>query len=62
LSSEAIFQYKCTNFYNKADERSILFNDPVININWEIENPIVSEKDIRAKKFSDIENDFEFIK
>ena len=62
LSKEAIFQYKCTNYYNKADERAILFNDPVININWGIENPIISEKDLRAKKFSDIENDFEYIK
>ena len=60
LSSEAIFQYKCTNFYNKADERAIIYNDPDINIGWQIENPIVSEKDLKAKKINEIEKDFEF--
>ena len=60
LSSEATFQYKCTNFYNKADERAILYNDKDININWKVENPIVSAKDLKAKKFNEIEKDFEF--
>lgn len=59
LSDEAIFHYKCTNYYNKTDERAILYNDPEININWHIENPIVSEKDLKAKKFNQIEKDFE---
>jgi dTDP-4-dehydrorhamnose 3,5-epimerase len=55
LSDEAIFHYKCTNYYSKADERGILYNDPDININWQTENPIVSEKDLKAKRFSEIE-------
>ncbi len=62
LSSEAVFQYKCTNFYNKTDERAILFNDPDINIEWQIEKPVVSEKDLKAKKFNEIEKDFEYTK
>ena len=58
LSDEAIFSYKCTNYYSKKYERSILFNDPELNIDWKIENPVVSAKDLEAKKFSEIEKDF----
>ncbi len=45
LQDDTIFQYKCTNVYNKASEGSIRWNDPDINIDWNIENPILSEKD-----------------
>ncbi len=58
LSEEAIFMYKCTALYSKKDERSILFSDADINIDWRIEKPIVSEKDMLSKKFKDIEKDF----
>lgn len=59
LSDEAIFHYKCTSYYNKTDERAILYNDPEININWQVEIPIVSVKDLKAKRFNQIEKDFE---
>jgi dTDP-4-dehydrorhamnose 3,5-epimerase len=39
------FFYKCTNFYNKSAESGIVWNDPHLNIQWTVENPIVSEKD-----------------
>lgn len=58
LSDEAIFSYKCTKLYSKADERAILFNDPDLNINWKVNNPIVSEKDFKANLFKKIEKDF----
>jgi dTDP-4-dehydrorhamnose 3,5-epimerase len=58
LSEEAVFMYKCTALYSKKDERSILFSDTDINIDWRIEKPIVSEKDMLSKKFKDIEKDF----
>lgn len=58
LSDEAIFMYKCTALYSKKDERSILFRDADINIDWRIEKPIVSEKDLLSKKFKEIEKDF----
>jgi dTDP-4-dehydrorhamnose 3,5-epimerase len=48
LSEEAIFSYKCTNYYSKAHERTILFNDTNLKINWKVKNPIVSEKDLNA--------------
>ena len=58
LSEEAIFSYKCTNYYSKTHERAILFNDLDLKIDWKIDNPIVSEKDLNAAKFKDIERDF----
>ncbi len=58
LSDEAIFSYKCTNYYSKVDERAILFNDPDLKIDWKVKQPIVSEKDLKASKFKDIEKDF----
>lgn len=58
LSDEAIFSYKCTNYYSNADERAILFNDTDLNIDWRVEEPIVSDKDLTAAKFKEIEKDF----
>ncbi|MBS1517418.1 MAG: dTDP-4-dehydrorhamnose 3,5-epimerase [Bacteroidetes bacterium] len=60
LSDEAVFSYKCTAFYSKKDERTILYNDPEINIEWKLEDMIVSEKDMNAGLFKDIEKDFIF--
>jgi len=62
LSDEAIFSYKCSNYYSKAHERSIIFNDTDLKIDWKIEDPIVSEKDLQAESFKDIEKDFVFTK
>jgi dTDP-4-dehydrorhamnose 3,5-epimerase len=58
LSDTAIFQYKCTALYSKKDERSIIYNDETLNIDWGISEPIVSEKDLSAVKFSEIKKDF----
>ncbi len=58
LSDEAIFSYKCTNLYSKQNERAILFNDDVLKIDWKIDKPIISPKDLLAKRFIDIDKDF----
>ena len=58
LSDEALFSYKCTNYYSKEDERAIIFNDRDLNIDWRVEEPIVSEKDLKSAKFKNIEKDF----
>ena len=42
-------QYKCTAIWNPFGESSIKWNDPDINIDWGIENPIISEKDKLAE-------------
>lgn len=60
LSDEAVFSYKCTEYYSKKDERSILYNDPELNIDWKVDLPIVSEKDLKAKLFKNIEKDFSY--
>ena len=58
LSDEAIFSYKCTNYYSKDHERAILYNDSELNIDWQVENPVVSEKDLKAKTIKEIGKDF----
>ncbi len=45
LSDEAHFLYACTKEYNKGMEGGIHYKDPTLNINWGVEDPIVSEKD-----------------
>jgi len=47
LSDTAIFSYKCDNYYNKASEEGIIYNDKDLNIDWKLANEelIVSEKD-----------------
>jgi len=47
LSDEAIFTYKVDNYYHKASERGILYNDPTLQIDWKfpIEEVLISEKD-----------------
>ena len=56
LSETAIFSYKCDNFYNKESEGGIIYNDPTLNINWQLpeDSLIVSEKDLALPKFSDL--------
>ena len=62
LSDEAIFMYKCSNPYSKKDERAVIYNDADLNIDWKVNNPIVSQKDKEAIKFKDIAMDFIFNK
>jgi dTDP-4-dehydrorhamnose 3,5-epimerase len=48
LSDFADFEYKCTDYYDPSDERSLLWSDPDLNITWPINNPILSNKDALA--------------
>lgn len=54
LSENATVYYKCSQYYNKESERGILWNDQDIAIDWQVENPIVSEKDRNNTNFIDI--------
>ncbi|MBK8925881.1 MAG: dTDP-4-dehydrorhamnose 3,5-epimerase [Crocinitomicaceae bacterium] len=45
LENETVFFYKCTSFYHKESEQTIAWNDSQLNIDWQIENPVLSEKD-----------------
>lgn len=54
LSEQADFHYKCTDYYHPEDEGCIRWNDPEINIQWPINNPILSAKDANAKYLKDL--------
>ncbi len=54
LTDDVEFQYKTDNYYSVDHDRSILYSDEELNIDWQIENPIVSEKDMNARKLNDI--------
>ena len=58
LEDHSVFTYKCTNVYNKASEGSLRWNDPDLNINWGIEDPILSEKDKVSPLFKDFVTPF----
>jgi dTDP-4-dehydrorhamnose 3,5-epimerase len=45
LEDQTIFSYKCSDFYYRDSERSLKWNDPAIGIDWEIDDPILSQKD-----------------
>ena len=45
LSENATVTYKCDDYYNKASERGVRWNDPALQIDWMVENPILSPKD-----------------
>jgi dTDP-4-dehydrorhamnose 3,5-epimerase len=53
-SETAVFSYKCTDFYNPGSEGGIIWNDPDININWPIKEPVLSLKDASFPKLRDI--------
>lgn len=42
---DAVFSYKCSNLYDKASEGGIIWDDPELGIDWQVANPILSEKD-----------------
>jgi len=62
LSETATVLYKCDTFYNKESEAGIRYNDPALNINWEIPSgeEIISEKDGQLPLFENCRNNFEF--
>ncbi|MBQ9536797.1 MAG: dTDP-4-dehydrorhamnose 3,5-epimerase [Desulfovibrionaceae bacterium] len=51
LSLQAHFHYKCTEYYHPGDEGSIRYDDPMLNIAWPINQPILSDKDNKAPSF-----------
>ncbi len=60
LSDYAIFLYKCTDFYSKEHERTIIYNDPQLNIDWGVDNPVISQKDLNGKSLNEIDRDFSY--
>lgn len=62
LSEKAEVLYKCDSFYNKDSEAGIIYDDPALQIDWQIpvEEAIVSEKDLLLPVLADCTNTFEF--
>lgn len=58
LRDNTIFSYKCSNYYNPQAEGGILWNDSTLNINWEVLDPILSDKDKNAIPFHKFESPF----
>lgn len=58
LANDTIFQYECTNIYHKDSEACLRWNDPDLNIDWKVNNPILSEKDKNAPFFKDFVSKF----
>ncbi|MCX2432314.1 dTDP-4-dehydrorhamnose 3,5-epimerase [Pedobacter sp. GR22-10] len=56
LSETAEFLYKCDNFFNKASETGVIYNDADLNIDWMIpqDQQSVSEKDLLLKTFAEL--------
>jgi dTDP-4-dehydrorhamnose 3,5-epimerase len=53
LSDTADFEYKCTDYYDPADEGAIRWDDPDLAIDWPINQPLISDKDANAPWFKD---------
>jgi dTDP-4-dehydrorhamnose 3,5-epimerase len=62
LSETATFFYKCDNFYNKASEGGVIFNDPALGIDWGLPADclIISEKDQILPTLSAIKDSLQF--
>ena len=58
LSPTAHVLYKMTGEYSKAHDAGILWSDPDIGIQWPIQDPILSDKDMHAKPLKDVETGF----
>jgi len=54
LSEDVELIYRVDNLYSSENENGIIWNDPTININWPINNPIISNKDEKWQKFREL--------
>ena len=58
LEDDTQVQYKCTSPYNPECESALLWNDPGLGIDWGIEAPILSDKDLKSQLFQDFKSPF----
>lgn len=58
LSDTADFLYKVNNIYSKEHDGGIIWNDKDINIDWEIDNPMVSDKDSKLLTLKEFNSPF----
>ena len=62
LSEEAVFQYKCDNFYHPASDAGIQLKDADLGIDWQIptDKAILSEKDLKHLCLKDFDSPFDY--
>jgi dTDP-4-dehydrorhamnose 3,5-epimerase len=60
LTDNVEVQYKVDEFYSRNEDRSFRYDDPEINIDWGINDPILSEKDLNAPILSSIDFVFKY--
>lgn len=58
LSDTAEFAYKVTDYYDPTDEGGIIWNDPSLNIDWKVESPSLSAKDIKLPQWDEAKKYF----
>lgn len=56
-SEQALFHYKCTDFYAPKSELGFRWDDPDVGIKWPVENPILSQRDSAAAFLKDLPPD-----
>jgi dTDP-4-dehydrorhamnose 3,5-epimerase len=52
MVNETLFSYKCSAYYQPASERTILWNDPDLAIDWGLADPVLSAKDRAGSPFA----------
>ena len=55
LSDIVDFIYKCTDYYHPEDEKGLLWNDPAIGVDWQIDEQLLSEKDRHNKTLAELQ-------
>ncbi len=56
LSEGAVLNYKCSRYYSPNDEKTLLWNDPAIGIQWPVSKPQLSSKDLSGLLLSQFNN------
>lgn len=54
LSDLVDVEYKCTDYYDRNDEQTVLWNDPAIGIEWPVREPTLSPRDRVARPLSEL--------
>jgi dTDP-4-dehydrorhamnose 3,5-epimerase len=58
LEDQTIFQYKCTNLYQPSSEGCVLWNDESLQIDWQVQDPIISVKDQKGDSWKEFSTPF----
>lgn len=56
-SEKADFLYKCSDYFDASDDRGVLWDDPDIGIDWDMPEPILSDKDKRYLRLAQVPHD-----